>query len=65
MMLYTRSGRGWNQSALCGAVLPGLSGVVTVAALVVLAGCLACYAQTMGYFWPADTERHRMIDERS
>jgi hypothetical protein len=61
---YTRSWRAWKQSALCGVVLAGLCGVLTVAALVELAGCLARYAQTKGYFWPADTQLHRMIDER-
>ena len=31
-----------------------LIGVVAVASLVVLAGCLAGYAETVGYVWPAD-----------
>lgn len=33
--------------------------------LVVLAGCLAGYSETMGYVWPADAQRHRMVDEAS
>ena len=52
------------QSALCSVVLAALSVVITVAALVVLAGRLAGHAETVGYVWPADVQLHRMIDER-
>jgi len=34
-----------------------------VPSLVVLAGRLAGYAETMGYVWPADTQRHCVVDE--
>jgi hypothetical protein len=53
----------WHQGALCSVVLAGLSSVVVVPSLVVLAGCLACYAEATCYFWPADTQIHRVIDE--
>jgi hypothetical protein len=35
-----------------------------MAALVVLAGRLASYTQTVGDVWPADVQLHRMIDQR-
>ena len=62
-MLYTRWWRNPVHSALCSVVLAALSGVVAVPSLVVLAGCLACYAETLGYVWPADAQLHSMIDE--
>lgn len=30
---------------------------------VVLADCLARYPETMGYIWPADAQRHCMVNE--
>ena len=45
-------------------VLAALIGVIAMAALVVLAGCLTCYAETVGYVWPADAQFHCMVDKR-
>jgi hypothetical protein len=39
-------------------------GIIAVAPLVTLAGCLAGYTEMMGYVWPADAQFHRVIDER-
>lgn len=64
LRLYTCRWRNPAQSALCSVVLAGFSGVVAVATLVVLAGRLACYAEATGYVWPADAQRHSVIDER-
>jgi hypothetical protein len=50
-------------SALCGVVLAGLSGVVAMPSLVVLASRLTGYAEAMGYIWPADAQLDRMLDE--
>jgi hypothetical protein len=52
-----------SRNALCSVVVTPAIGVVAVAALVVLAGCLAGYAETMGYVRPADAQLHRMIDQ--
>jgi hypothetical protein len=38
-------------------------GVVAVTAPVVLASCLTCHAESTGYVWPADAERHCLVDE--
>jgi len=62
---FTPAGAGTpDQGALCGLALAVLIGIVAVAALVVLAGCLTGYAEAMGYVWPADAQLHRMVDER-
>lgn len=53
------------RSALCSVVLVALSGVIAVPSPVLLAGCLACYSETMGYVWPTDAQRHRVVDEDS
>lgn len=34
-----------------------------MAALVVLASCLTCHAETTCYVWPADSERDCVVDE--
>jgi hypothetical protein len=49
---------------LCSVALAGLSGVVAVPSLVVLASRLTGYAEAMGYVWPADAQLHCMVDER-
>jgi hypothetical protein len=40
-----------------------LRGIVAVPSLVVLAGCLAGYAETVDYVWPADAQSHCLVDE--
>ena len=57
-MLYTRPG------ASRSVVLAAPRGIVAVPSLVVLAGCLAGYAQTLGYVWPADAQSHCLVHER-
>ncbi len=44
-------------------VLAALRGIVAVPSLVVLAGCLAGYAETVGYVWPADAQSDGLVDE--
>jgi len=44
-------------------VLAALRGIVAVPSLVVLAGCLAGYAETVGYVWPADAQSHCLVHE--
>jgi hypothetical protein len=56
-MLYTRPG------ASRSVVLAAPRGIVVVSSLVVLAGCLAGYAQTLGYYWPADAQSHCLVHE--
>jgi hypothetical protein len=60
-MLYTACS---GIKVLCGVVLARLSGIVSVAALVMLACCLARHAEAMGYFWPTDAQRHCVVNER-
>jgi hypothetical protein len=44
-------------------VLAAFRGIVAVPSLVVLAGCLAGYAETVGYVWPADAQSHCLVHE--
>jgi hypothetical protein len=44
-------------------ILAVLRGIVAVPSLIVLAGCLAGYAETVGYVWPADAQSHGLVDE--
>lgn len=44
-------------------VLAALRGIVAMPSLVVLAGCLAGYAETVGYVWPADAQSHGLVDK--
>jgi hypothetical protein len=52
-----------DQNALRRVVLTAIGELITVAALVLLAGCLTCHTEAMGYVWPADAQRHCMVDE--
>lgn len=62
-MLYTCRWRNPDQSALCSVVLTAIGWLIAMAALVVLAGCLTCHTEATGYVWPADAQRHYVVDE--